>query len=142
MTPEDFDFILDQLISMRGLTVDGDARGHWWDAFKHIEAPVFHEAVRRMIEDDDSYPSPARVRRMCAAVMDERLSRAVQPVPPSGLSQEEYSRWEKEWRRQIVRGATPEEAQVAALEARSGKPQVARGGGSSRQAIEGTVLDW
>lgn len=141
MTPDDFEFLLDQLVEMRNLSTDADARGHWWDAFKNMEAPVFREAIRRMIEEDDHYPSPAYVRSVCQAIMNERLSRALQPSPPSGLSQEEYSRWEKEWRRQIVRGASPEEAQQVALDARSEPPRinVPRGAG---KAIEGTIVDW
>lgn len=141
MTEDDFDFLLDQLVEMRKLSVDDEARSHWWDAFKHVEAPVFQEAVRRMIEEDDHYPSPAHVRSVCRAVVNERLTRAVQPPPPSGLSQEEYSRWEREWRRQIVRGARPEDAQRLALEARSPAPQVTTQGGSGT-AIEGRIVDW
>lgn len=141
MTPEEFEFVLDQLVEMRNLSIDEDARGHWWDAFQNIEAPVFREAVRRMIEENDQYPSPARVRQVCRDVMNERLSRAVQPPPPSGLSQEEYSRWDKEWRRRIVRGESPDVAQKAALEARRSQPHVSTSG-SSRGAIEGTIVDW
>lgn len=140
MTPDEFDFILDQLITMRGLTINDEARGHWWDAFRSVEAPVFREAVRRMIEDDDSYPSPARVRKMCAAVVNERLSRVVQPTPPAGLSQEEYSRWEQEWRRQIVRGASADQAQHAALEAKAGNLQITQTGGQG--AVQGLIMDW
>lgn len=141
MTEDDFDFLLDQLVQMRNLSIDGDARGHWWDAFKSIESPVFQEAVRRMIEEDDHYPSPAYVRSVCQAIMNERLSRAVQPSPPSGLSQEEYSRWDREWRRQIVRGVQPEEAERIALEARSQRAQVSATG-SSGNVIEGKIIDW
>lgn len=141
MTEDDFDFLLDQLVGMRNLSIDGDARSHWWDAFKDTESPVFKEAVRRMIEEDDHYPSPAYVRTVCQAIMNERLSRAVQPTPPSGLTQEEYSRWEKEWRRQIVRGTNPEEAQRLALEARTAPSRLAPGGGSTK-VVEGTIVDW
>lgn len=141
MTPEDFDFLLDQLIVMRNLSVDGEARGHWWDTFGNVESPVFKEAVRRMIAEDDRYPSPAHVREICREIMNERLSRALQPTPPSGLTQDEYARWDREWRRQVVRGATSDEAEALALEARREIPK-----GEARPndgfAIEGTIMDF
>lgn len=141
MDPDDFDFYLDQLITMRNLTVDVEARGHWYDALKSLEVPVFKEGVRRMIEEDEAYPSPAHVRKVCSDIMRERLSRAVQPPPPSGLTQDEYTRWEREWQRQVVRGVSSERAKVAAVEASKGHAQVA---GSSpaggERVIEGSVV--
>ena len=143
MTPDEFDYYLDQLVEVRNLSIDADARGHWWDAFQKVETPVFREAVRRMIEDDDHYPSPAYLRGVCKTVMNERLSRAVQPPPPSGLSPEEYSRWEKEWRRQIVRGASPESAQAAALEARTPPAEIGTTQAASGEVLEGrTIAPW
>lgn len=124
MNEDEFDHFFDQLISMRNLTVEDEARGHWWDTLKTFEAPVFKEAVRRMISEDEAYPSPAHVRQVCANVMDERLSRAVQPPPPSGLSQQEYAQWNREWRRQVVRGQGGHVAQQAAIEASRGRAQL------------------
>lgn len=141
MTPEDFDFLLDQLIVMRNLSVDAEARGHWWDTFSNVESPVFREAIRRMIAEDDHYPSPAHLRGICREIMNERLSRALQPTPPSDLTQDEYSRWEREWRRQIVRGTPSAEAEALALEARSGAPK-AEAKSNGRIAIEGTIMDF
>lgn len=139
MTPDEFDYSMDQLVEVRNLSIDADARGHWFDAFKAVEAPIFQEAVRRMIEEDDHYPSPPYLRQVCKTIMNERLARAVQPPPPSGLSQEEYNRWDKEWRRQIVRGTSAEDAERAALEARSKAPQLeAKQGGGD--AVEGKII--
>jgi|SRR5699024_9337876 len=116
MTPDEFDFLFNKLISARNLTVDEDTWGYWWDAMKDVETPVFKEAVRRMIAEDESYPSPAHVRQVCRYIMQQRLARAVQPPPPSGLDTSEYSRWHREWQRQIVRGVQPVEAERQALE--------------------------
>lgn len=145
MNPDEFDFFLDQLISVRHLTIGDDERGHWWETLSGVEAPVFREAVRRMISEDEAYPSPAHVRQVCATIMRERLSREVQPPPPSGLSQEEYSAWNREWRKQVVCGATAAEANRHALVAQSRVhqlpgPDTARSPGQSPQVIEGSVI--
>lgn len=141
MDSKAFDHYIDQLIETRNLTISADARSQWWDAFEKVETPVFKEAITRMISEDESYPTPARVRGVCQAVMNERLSRAVQPPPPSGLTQEEYSRWEREWRRQIVRGESPERAQELALEARHTSQQMTAHS-SAGAAIEGTIMNF
>lgn len=141
MTPDEFDYELDRLIEMRKITIGPDERGRWWDAMKSTETPVFREAVRRMTEEDDHYPSAPYIRGVCHSIANERLSRAVQPTPPSGLTMQEYSRWEREWRRQIVRGATPQTAATLALEARSREPLVEAQDNDSK-IIEGTIIGW
>src|SRR5690625_2104069 len=73
-----------------------------------------------MIAEDEAYPSPAHVRRVCGHIVQQRLNREVQPSPPSGLSPDEYVRWEREWRRQVVRGTSAEEARTRAVEAAHG----------------------
>lgn len=135
-----FDHYLDQLIVARNLTINADARSHWWETLEKVEAPVFKEAIARTISHDEGYPTPARIRNVCQAIMNERLSRAVQPPPPSGLDQAEYSRWEREWRRQIVRGESPERAQELALKARGTVQQVPAPRSSS--VVEGTIIDY
>lgn len=139
MTEDDFDLLLDKLVKMRGLTVDAATRGQWWETLQDMEPQVFAEAVRRVIQEDEAYPSPAHVRRICGDVMRERLDRAAQPVPPSGLSAQEYLSWNKEWRRQIVRGAVPEDAAVQAVEATK-KPAVNAVEAGKRPAIESIIL--
>lgn len=142
MTPDEFDHFLDQLISMRNLTIDDEQRGHWWDTLKDVEGPVFKEAVRRMISIDPAYPSSVHARQVCAEVMRDRLSRVVQPTPPSGLSTGAYSAWEREWRRQVVRGAAPHDARERALVASNGHGQLPSAPAPARaesRVIEGTV---
>lgn len=135
-----FDHYLDQLIETRNLTISADARSQWWDAVKSIEGPVFGEAIRRTIADDEEYPSPARVRGTCRSIMRERLSRVVQPTPPSGLSQTEYTSWEREWKRQIVRGEDPDRARKLALDARHTSTQQVGSQAGNGGAIEGTII--
>ena len=141
MNIDTFEHYLDQLIEARNLTITAEARSQWWDAVEAIEGPVFRDAIRRIIADDEAYPSPARVRAMCRVIINERLSRAVQPPPPSGLTQDQYRRWEREWKRQIIRGESVERAEELALKARHSDQQVTSGG-SQCGVIEGTIMNF
>lgn len=138
MTQDEFEVLFEKLITGRNLTADEDTWAVWWEAVGDIDASVFKEAVRRMIAEDEAYPSPAHVRRVCGHIVQQRLARTPQPTPPSGLSTDEYFRWEREWSRQIVRGTSAEEASTRAIEAAHNTAAL-EGSAQSQTIIRNTI---
>lgn len=152
MTPDDFDWLIEQLVSARNLTLTADQRTWWWEAVEHYEVPVFQAAIREMILNEDSYPTPARARQACAVIVRERLARATQPSPPRGLTPQQYTDWLVEWRRCVAIGESPEQARAAAIAASQGQRRPVVGAppssaspraiaGSVESVAEGQVLD-
>lgn len=116
LNPDVFDYCMDTICTARGITLDENTRGVWYASLQGIDGKVLAEAVDLFIADE-GYPSLALLRRMCGDIARQRLAAATQPSPPAGLDTDEYMRWNAEWRRQVVRGESPDVAQAAAIEA-------------------------
>lgn len=134
LTGDEFDHCMATLAAGRSLTLDDETRATWWEALKNVEGPLLHAAVKRMIVEDEGFPTLARVNRYCRDVARERLSKVSEPSPPAELSQDEYTRWIRGWRRAIVRGVDPAQAERLAVTAARG-PATVRGAGNERGSI-------
>lgn len=117
LDPGEFDHCMATLTAGRALTLDDDMRATWWEAVNGIEGPVLYAAVKRLIADDEGYPTLGRVLAHSRAVAKERLAAVSEPAPPAGLAPDAYIRWLKGWRRAVLRGKAPDEAECFAVDA-------------------------
>lgn len=138
LSESEFDYAMDFLVRGRGITLDDGVRAIWWESLKNVEGPVLVAAVENMVATDEGYPTAARLRSHCTQIAKNRLAEVVQPSPPSGLSVDEYQRWNREWRRQIMRGSEEAAAAKAAVDSAYTAPERQVEGGSG--VISGEVV--
>lgn len=108
--------VLGALTLGQGREFDKEDADFWLEMLKDLDGPAARQATLALLRETSAFITPAMIRDRVAQESLSRL-RAVgdDHAVPAGLNQQEYVTFLKEWRRQIINGASVDEAERAAF---------------------------
>lgn len=114
-----------QIVEITMLVAQGQGRRFstddlhlWEELLTDTDLTLALEATKDLLRTSTSFISVALINERVAEIAGTRL-RSVQknPEPPSGLSQQAYTKWQETWQRAVMRGVPLAQASKEALRA-------------------------
>lgn len=124
----------------------------WWPVLEPLDADLAAAARDDLLANSTQYISPALLNQRYRELANERIQAVDQPIPPSGLSPQEYETWQRAWKAAAVAGVRDPRALDAAGRRAVGRAPAAPAVAGPRptfgtvrpiggEVVEGVVMD-
>lgn len=118
MNGDEFKQVVAYVAKSQHREFDANDQDIWWGALSDLPFGLVEAGLRTLVRESTDFLTPARVRAAAVGEATNRLAKAgAEPIPPNGLTPQEYLSWRRRWRQEVFEGSSADEAALAAVEA-------------------------